>query len=78
MGTSRLYGYSARFGLNPREKRRKKNEKFGCFLGFRGFSGQVVWKTIRAGLPHLFAPIQSSGNQNLTKFVLIFVFVSLF
>ena len=50
---------------------------FGFSGFFQGFSGRVVWKTIRAGLPHLFAPIQSSGNQNLTNFVLIFIFFEL-
>ena len=49
-------------------------EKFDVFGFFQGFSGRVVWKTIRAGLPHRFAPIQSSRNQHLSNFLLIFIF----
>ena len=37
MGTSRLYGYSARFGLNPREKRGKKQRKNWIFWVFSRF-----------------------------------------
>ena len=55
-------------------KNPKKIFKKKCFRFFQGFSGRVVWKTIRVGLPHRFPPIQSSGNQKLTNFVSTFIF----
>lgn len=63
------------FFVRSTGKTRKTNETNRFFCFFQGLSGRVVWKTIRAGLPHLFAPIQSSRNQQLTNSFLFFYFV---
>ena len=56
-------------------------ERPGVVYFFRflfGFSSRGFWKIIRAGLPHFFGPVKSSGDPNSTDFVLLFRFVQLF
>ena len=68
LGPSRLY-------MDSLENLQKSRGKVGLFHVVLRFFRFRICENIRGGLADNFGPVYSSGDQNLTDFVLIFNFV---